>query len=66
MTITKKSETIGNYYITLEVVNRYEMTFFEVSRHYYGRRETSNVYSLEDKKNAAACFRRYKKYAETH
>ena len=66
MTITKKSEKIGNYYITMEIVTRYEITFIEVTRHYYGRFETSNVYSLDDKKNANACYRRYKKYAETH
>ena len=64
MTIVKKHESIGKYYICMEIAFRYGMEFYEVSMSWNGRTLKSNVYGIGEKKNALSCFYRYKKKAK--
>lgn len=59
MNITLKQKAVGNYYIELAQVTRWDVTFYEVSLCWYGRQINQNIYALADEKNAKACFYRY-------
>lgn len=49
----------------IEIQTRYNMTFYKVTLYSQsGREYNSNVYSLEDKKAANACFNRYRRKAK--
>lgn len=63
MTVTIKQEHIYNYYVCIELVYRYERPFYSVSLTEYGRTIKGNVYYMHEKKNAMACYSRYKKWA---
>ena len=64
MDVVIKNEIIDNKQVEIEIQTRYEMTFYKVSLYKDGREHTSNVYSIDQKKQANACFYRYKKKAQ--
>lgn len=61
MTTTIKSETIDNYDVRMQVQNKCGFEYYSVSMYYYGRECAGNVYELNERRNALACFRRYVK-----
>ena len=63
MTSLNKSETIGEYYIRMEIEYGQSFNYYRVGLYWYGKRITDNIYTLDDRKNALACFRRYVKKA---
>jgi len=64
MTITTRSAEVNGNIVEMEIQTRYDMTFYKVSLYSRsGREYTSNVYSIDEKKAANACFNRYRRKA---
>lgn len=61
--VVVRNEIIDNKQIEIEIQTRWERTFYKVTLYKDGREHTSNVYSLDKKKAANACFNRYKRKA---
>lgn len=69
MTIVLKQHTNENYYITLNIKNRYDRDYLEVqcypliNKDFYGAPIRNVTYSLNEEKKAYNTFKRYvKKY----
>lgn len=70
--VTIRTETRNKKTVSMEIKTAYdrkEQKYFSYYAVYifseYGQTIAGNVYSINDKKNANACFRRYLKRAET-
>ena len=62
--ITRTATENGNT-AQIEIQTRYNMTFYKVTLYSRsGREYNSNVYSLDNKKAANACFNRYRRKAK--
>ena len=59
-----RNEIIENKQVEMVIKTKWEMTYYEVVLYKDGRLYLNNVYSLEEKKLATACFNRYKRKAQ--
>lgn len=62
--VTIRSEVIGNKYVDMVIKTRWDITYYEVSLYIGERLYLNNVYHIEEKKLATACFNRYRRKAK--